>query len=92
MKRVVSLLAFGALVAQSGALPAAQEQQQSSSGVKDDAGEVICKKQTVVGSRLAVRKKCLTRMQWANERQNHREAVESVQRPSGSAPTGKTGG
>ena len=91
MKRIVPLLAFGALFAQSVALPASPQQSQSPSGSKDDAGELVCKSQSVTGSRLAVKKKCLTKAEWANERKTHKEAVEAIQRPGGSACTGKAG-
>ena len=91
MKRVVSLLAFGALVTQSVALSASPPQSPSSSGGKDGAGELVCKSQSVVGSRLAVKKKCLTKSEWANERKTHKEAVEAIQRPTGSVCTSKTG-
>lgn len=48
-----------------------------------DPNEVICEKQSVVGSRLAHRKVCLTRAQWDDARRQDRQEVEKVQTQRG---------
>lgn len=44
-----------------------------------DPNQVICEKQEVVGSRLAVRRVCKTRAQWADDRLQDRQEVEKIQ-------------
>ena len=44
-----------------------------------DPNEMICKKEEVLGSRLQSRKVCLTRAQWAEQRQLDRQNVEKSQ-------------
>jgi hypothetical protein len=52
-----------------------------------DPDRIVCEKQTVVGSRLATKRVCKTRAQWADERLQERQEVERVQTRRGiSAP------
>jgi hypothetical protein len=44
-----------------------------------DPNEMVCERETVVGSRLAMRRTCLTRAQWAEQRHLERQAVERSQ-------------
>ncbi len=44
-----------------------------------DPNEVVCEKQTVAGSRLATKRVCMTRAQWADIKSQDREEVEKVQ-------------
>lgn len=44
-----------------------------------DAGEIVCEKIPMIGSRLATKKICMTRSQWAESRRQDREAVERAQ-------------
>jgi hypothetical protein len=44
-----------------------------------DPNEIVCEKQGVLGSRLAVRKVCMTRAQWAEQRATDRALVERSQ-------------
>jgi invasion protein IalB len=44
-----------------------------------DPNEVVCEKQEVVGSRLATKRVCMTRAQWADARSQDREEIEKVQ-------------
>lgn len=44
-----------------------------------DPNEVVCEKQEVLGSRLAVRKICMTRQQWAEQRASDRDLVQRSQ-------------
>jgi transposase-like protein len=44
-----------------------------------DLNEVVCKKEDVLGSRLQSRKVCMTRGEWAEQRQLDRQNVERSQ-------------
>ena len=44
-----------------------------------DPNKVICEKQEVVGSRLATRRVCMTRAQWADLRRQDRQEIDKVQ-------------
>jgi hypothetical protein len=46
---------------------------------KADPNEVVCQKQEVVGSRLAVRRICKTRAEWADLQIQDRQEIERVQ-------------
>ena len=50
-----------------------------------DPNQVICEKHQVTGSRLAVRRVCKTRAQWADQRLQDRQDVEKVQTQRGIA-------
>ena len=58
-----------------------------------DPSEVVCEKQTVIGSRLATRRVCATRAEWAEQRRLDREAIDQGQRSAcmvtGSSKTGQ---
>ena len=71
---VAVLLSAAAPTPTSTALP--QQPQQTTA---PDPNEVICEKQEVVGSRLAVRRVCKTRAQWADDRLQDRQEVEKIQ-------------
>lgn len=45
-----------------------------------DPNEKVCEKITVVGSRLATKRVCATRAEWADKRRQDREEVEKAQR------------
>jgi hypothetical protein len=60
-----------------GAQPA-QTQQQTAKPAKDP-NEIVCEKQTQLGSRLATQRVCKTRAQWAEERLLSRQDVEKAQ-------------
>ena len=44
-----------------------------------DPNEVVCEKQTVVGSRLATKRICQTRAQWAEQRRLDRQDLDKAQ-------------
>jgi hypothetical protein len=44
-----------------------------------DAGEIVCEKIPMIGSRLATKKICMTRSQWAETKRQDRQAVEKAQ-------------
>jgi hypothetical protein len=55
-----------------------------------DPGEIICQKQEVLGSRLATRKVCMTRSQWAESKRLDRQDTEKAQaNPCLVMPSGK---
>jgi hypothetical protein len=45
----------------------------------DPLNQMECRKETVLGSRLASRKRCMTKGQWMAEEQASRQSVERVQ-------------
>ena len=66
------------------AAPEANGTEQQKGAKSDDPGQqVICEKQEVVGSRLAVKRVCKTRAQWAEDRLQDRKEVERVQTQRG---------
>lgn len=79
MRMLLGFVASGALLAPSLPLPAAAAETGSSNKAKDP-NKVICENQTVIGSRLAVKRKCLTRAQWEEHRLATKDAVDSLQR------------
>ena len=57
-----------------------------------DPNEMVCERQTVVGSRLATRKVCATRAEWAERRRLDKEAIDQGQRSACMVTTtGSTG-
>jgi hypothetical protein len=46
---------------------------------KLDPNETVCERETIVGSRLATRRTCMTRAQWAEQNRLERQAVEQSQ-------------
>ena len=76
----------GLVAAPSAAPPA------SSKNAKDP-NEIVCEKQSIVGSRLATRRVCGTRAEWAEKRRLDKEAVEQGQRaacmPTHNGPGGQ---
>lgn len=44
-----------------------------------DPNEVVCRKEEVLGSRLATRKVCKTRAEWADETRENRGNIERAQ-------------
>ena len=48
-----------------------------------DPNQRICETETVIGSRLATRKVCGTRAEWAERRKQDRQTVEEIQRLQG---------
>lgn len=44
-----------------------------------DPNEIVCEKQTVPGSRLATKRVCMTRAQWADLKSQDRQEIEKAQ-------------
>ena len=51
-----------------------------------DPNERVCEAQVVVGSRLAQKKVCATRAEWAAKRAAERQSVNDLQRLTGAVP------
>ena len=47
---------------------------------KGDPNEVVCEKIGTIGTRLATKRVCATRAEWAEKRKLDREAVDQAQR------------
>ena len=87
MKNHASSPLLAILVAFAIAAPAMGKDPSSASGNKKtgtDPNEVICEKTRVLGSRLAVKRICMTRAQWAEARLSDRQELERVQVQRGS--------
>jgi hypothetical protein len=48
-------------------------------GAGKSPNDMICREQEVSGSRLDVRRVCMTRLQWDEQRRDARESVERAQ-------------
>lgn len=90
MKLRPSLLAAACLLASPCAALAQPVQQGAANSNataeagKFDPNEVVCEKQEETGSRLAVRRVCMTRSQWADRKGQDRQEIERVQTQRGS--------
>ena len=68
---------------------AAQVQQNTASAAGSttakplDPNEVVCEKQEIVGSRLATKRVCMTRSQWADQQGQDRQEIDRVQTQRG---------
>jgi hypothetical protein len=65
---------------------------------KGDPNEIVCEKITAIGSRVATKRVCATRAEWAEKRKLDKEAIEQAQRmgngpcqTTGSSPASGTG-
>jgi invasion protein IalB len=56
-----------------------QQQQQQSGKTAPDPNQVICEKQEELGSRIATKRVCMTRSQWAEQRRLDRQDVDKAQ-------------
>jgi hypothetical protein len=78
MKTIVRMAGLGAVVASAFSLPATAENGSPKARGKDP-NEKICEKQEVLGSRLAVKRVCMTRAEWAAQRRTDRDLVQNSQ-------------
>ena len=76
-------LALGAAVAMAAAPALAQKEDQPASKGKDP-NQVVCEKIEVLGSRVATKKVCLTRSEWAEKRRLERQELDRAQVQRGS--------
>lgn len=93
LKRILVGAAVGAALMASPAI--AQEQTakvQAPNTSTGDPNERVCESITPVGSRLATKRFCGTRAEWADRKRQDREALEAAQRgPCQIQTTGSTG-
>ena len=52
--------------------------------VTKDPNEVVCEKQEVLGSRVATKKVCMTRAEWAERKRVERQEIDKAQIGRGS--------
>jgi len=87
----IALAAAVALVASPGATQTATTETASverPSTDTSDARRIVCKKEEAVGSRLAVKKLCLTVQEWEDRAKHWRDETESWQRMAPASPAG----
>lgn len=75
--RVALLAAIASLMP--APLAAEQKNDAETASKKRDPNQMVCENQEVLGSRLAVKKICMTRSQWAEQRRVDRETVQQSQ-------------
>jgi hypothetical protein len=63
--------------------PAHAQQSSSSRRPPPDPNEKICEDATSIGSRLATKRTCATRAEWAAKRNLERDTVDQLQRGPG---------
>ena len=76
----LTFTATSAAWAQTSDQPAAPPAAQKKSA---DPNQIVCEKIEVVGSRLAVKKVCMTRGEWAEQQRNDRQDVQRAQSQRG---------
>lgn len=69
----------GATPASAAPAPGQPVTQPAARPQASDPNKLICEKQEALGSRLARRKVCKTREQWAQDRLDDRQLIEKVQ-------------
>ena len=75
----VALLVFSPVVSSAAVAQAAQQEQQPVAKKVLDPNEVVCERQEEIGSRLATKRVCMTRSEWAEQRRQDRMTIEKVQ-------------
>lgn len=91
--RNIRLMMMAALLGCAMALPAAARAEEAPAakakkGKQLDPNEMVCEKQDVLGSRLAKRRVCMTRGEWAEHRRSDRSIVERSQMRGCNGQTG----
>ncbi|MEO5972400.1 MAG: hypothetical protein ABIP91_03445 [Sphingomicrobium sp.] len=71
---------FSVLLLSVAAAPAANLEGAKSTPNARDPDEKVCEDITLVGSRLAVKRVCATRAQWAEKRRRDRDMVDQAQK------------
>ena len=78
--KLLPLVLMSATVAGSSAALAQSQPQSAAPAVQAaNPNEVVCERLTVVGSRLAHKKVCMTRSQWDSSRLQDRQFTEKIQ-------------
>jgi hypothetical protein len=80
MRTLARVATLGAMIGFAVTSPAAAENGSSKDKSKGkDPNEKICEKQEVLGSRLAVKRVCMTRAEWEVQRRSDRDLVQRSQ-------------
>ena len=77
-------VAWAATAAMISAVPALAENAQPAPAKTKDMNEMVCQKEEVLGSRLATRKICMTRSEWAERRRLDKMDIDKAQTQRGS--------
>jgi len=78
-------LSVAAAAAMLSAMPAwAGDNKNTTSKVAKDPNEMVCEKQEVLGSRVASKKVCMTRAEWAERKRLERLEIDKAQVGRGS--------
>lgn len=77
-------VAAAAAMAMFSAMPAMAESSSPPKKIAKDPNEVVCEKQEVLGSRVATKKVCMTRAEWAEKRRVERQEIDRAQTARGS--------
>jgi len=59
--------------------PAAQTETKTTAKAAENSDEIVCQKQEETGSRLAKKKICMTRAEWADRQLQDRQELERAQ-------------
>ena len=81
IRKILSFIAAAAMVSVTPAVAQASDAEMKSS---KDPNEVVCEKQEVLGSRVATKRICMTRAEWAEKRRVERLEIERAQTGRGS--------
>ena len=79
MRSAVRLGLAGAMTLMLTVAATAEKPSSDQKKQKRDPNEVVCENVGVLGSRLAVKRVCMTRAQWAEQRRSDRELVDRSQ-------------
>lgn len=77
-------LALGAAMAIVSAVPAVAQQDDKPASKQKDPNQVVCEKVEELGSRLSVKRVCMTRSEWAERRRQDRMDIDRTQKGRGS--------
>jgi hypothetical protein len=76
-------IALAALLVSSAGAASQEPRASAPKKKRPDASDLICERVTVVGSRLSVKKVCMTRLEWEEKKTLDREFIDRVQFPMG---------
>ena len=75
LRRATFILALATMAMGGAQLASAKDDEKK----VEDPNEVICEKQRVLGTRVAIRKVCGTRAEWEEKRRLDKEAIDKAQ-------------
>lgn len=79
--KIMSFMAAAAMVSVTPAVAQASDTKKQST---KDPNEVVCERQEVLGSRVATKRICMTRSEWAEKRRLERLEIDKAQVNRGS--------